>query len=115
MADIRLTDQHDLDFTTAQFRVEGTDEIVQHLRLVMRLVRGEFFTATTRGVPIFDVLGKTGIDDVGLENLLRDVATTVPGVTDVTNIVVTRDTTNRVLSATVDVTSNNGETLTVGI
>lgn len=113
--DLRLTSAHDLDFGSGRHIVDGVEAIAQHLLIVLRLVLGEFFTAADRGMPIYDVLGKGGMDDDFVRAAVRDVALTVPGVLDVTDIELTRNTQTRTLSITAHASVEGGGGLTVTI
>ena len=108
MPDIRLDANHDID-PTGDLLVSGVAAIAQNLLIVFRTVRGELLSADSRGLPIYEMMGK-GLDDRAIEQILRAEALRVDGVLAVETVEVSRSSQTRTLSGTMTVTTSDGQT-----
>lgn len=87
MKDILLNTQNDIDVNLNNFRfAEEYVYIQQKLNIRLRLVQGEWFLDSTKGLPYFtDMLGKENIDGANIEALFkREILNTI-GVDEITS------------------------------
>lgn len=89
-------------------RVDGVDEIAQHIRVRLRLLRGEVPERQDLGMPIFDLLIKGPTYDL-LTQTIRDTIQGTPGVVSVESVDLgDLDAATRTLPVTFDATVSLG-------
>lgn len=111
MADVTLDDTTgDLKFTgDALTLTAGIDAVKQHLKQRLRLVRGEYFLDTERGVPYYEnILLKRPSPDV-VDGVLKSVILGTPGVVELLTFVLDYDAALRKLSLSFTVQTTDGE------
>jgi hypothetical protein len=99
--DIKLTADRDLDFSTGDLvLINGTDAIVQHMKIRLRFFLSEWFIDRRLGVPYFSkILIKLPNDNV-VRSILRNVIAKTPGVESLTSIDFSLDGASRVFTVT---------------
>ena len=105
--DLLLDASGDLDLTTNDIQlVDGVEAVRQELQIRFRFFLGEWFLDPDEGVPyIRDVLVKNPSEG-RVRALLTEVATSTPGVTEVTNLELDLDIGTRTLTVTMDLTAD---------
>lgn len=89
--------------------VEGKDFVAQNLGQRLRTLLGECELDTELGVPyIEDIFGKRRQQSV-IENILKDVILTTPGVISLDRFDLSFDESTRALTADFSVTSDDGD------
>jgi hypothetical protein len=76
-------------------RIEGADEILQNLRVRMRLIRGEVFLDTTAGPRYFDLVFVKGTPKERIEGELASEAARATGITAINRLELFPDYANR--------------------
>lgn len=114
--DIALDDDGDLmlDDTGTIPLVEGKAAIVQHLKIRLRAVKGEWFLDETDGVPYFEeILGQRNPDLGRIRRIFERVITGTPGVASLDRMELSfTDSTRALLIHDVEVTTTDGDEIT---
>lgn len=101
MTDIGLTDSDDLDFDgTDLVIVTGREAVLQHIRMRLGAIRGEWFEDSQSGLPwTTQILGK-GVDLDLVRSVFRETILGTPGVASVPICRVELDNPTRKLTVT---------------
>ena len=96
MADIKLNEAGDIDLTEgAMSLVRDSDAIAQHLRIRLRMIKGEAFQAPTEGMPFFETIFEKGTRGTAVAAVFRKAILETPGVLSLTAFDVTQEPTTR--------------------
>lgn len=96
MADLKLNDGGDLDITRATpSLVRGADAIGQHVRIRLRMVKGEAFQAPDEGMPYFDTIFEKGTRGAAIAAIFRRAILDTPGVLEILDFDATQDPSTR--------------------
>jgi hypothetical protein len=114
--DFQLDDDGDLylDDTGTIPLVTGKTAIVQHLKIRLRSVKGEWFLDETDGVPYFEeILGQKIPDLARIRRIFERVITGTPGVESLDRMELTLDREERQLRVhDVEVSTTDGDEIT---
>lgn len=104
---------NDLDFTGGNLSLaSGIDEIVQNWQQRLQVWSGEWFLDTSQGVPYRQqVFVKSPNLDL-IQSALVSESLKVPGIYQITNLSYQFDSTDRVLSVSMEAQSINGDPVT---
>lgn len=81
MSDFAMTDDGDIDLSTNDLRlVTGADAVAQHLRIRLRLIKGEYFLDTRVGIPYYSQIWVKNPNIGAVNNVFRRAIVTTPGV-----------------------------------
>lgn len=100
MADLAL-DQTNFDLDISQddlFFFTGSDAIAQHLKIRLRLFKGEWFLDTRVGIPYYQSILLKNPNLAVVRNIFRRAIVTTPGVESLDRIDLDLDAATRVLS-----------------
>jgi hypothetical protein len=88
MSDLKLDPvTHDLDLSTGDLQiVTGLDAIVQRLRIRYQFFLGEWFLDERQGIPFYQKILIKNPNFADVNSILREVATTTPGVAEVNRV-----------------------------
>ncbi len=110
MADILLDGDGDLDLTAGEMTlVRGADAIAQHIKIALRLFKGEWFRAPADGIPYFDNVFVKGVRPASLDTIFRKALLKVPGVLDVLTLTPSIDAATRTLTLDFEVRVEDSE------
>lgn len=111
MADVALDDTTgDLAITDGSLTLtSGADAIKQHLKQRLRLVRGEYFLDTDRGVPYYETILVKRPNGNLVEGVLKSVILGTPGVIELLTFILDFDAATRKLTLSFSVRSTDGE------
>jgi len=112
MADIKLTDGHDLDLSTGDIQlIRGRDETAQRLTISFGTYLGEWFLDSRVGVPYFQTIFAKGTPTSEIEDIFRQVLEKDDGIDQVSELVVEYDAATRDLTVSVVARDIDGNTV----
>ena len=89
-------------------RVNGSDEVVQRVRVALRHYFAEYFINVTAGIPWYEeILGATG-NSSKISNIIRNQILSVPGVTKIVEFSVNYNSITRAYIVTASITVQSG-------
>lgn len=94
-----------------QFEDIDADEVAQHIRMRLRMWRGEWFLNADEGVPYLDEILEKGIDDGSIGAILKAVILGAPGVATINSLSLKRDNAARTLNVTFEAVLDSGHVL----
>ena len=93
--------------------VDGRDAIAQHLRIVLRTFKGEWFADVNVGVPYHQVIFKKGQPDSVISQTFRRVVSAIPGVKEINSLEIIRDNGTRSVRIQLVIQTTDGENITL--
>lgn len=87
MSDLKLDSFGDLDLGSGGFEiVDGTDAIIQHLRIRLQFVKGEWFLDTRLGIPYFEDILTKAPNLIAVRGIFSRAIADTPGVLELGDI-----------------------------
>lgn len=112
MADLALGTDGDIAITDGDASlVSGTDAILQHIRMRLLFVRGEWFADRREGVPYFDTILRKAPDLSLVRSILRETIARTPGIASVPTLTVELDASTRALAVSFEAVAEDGTTI----
>jgi len=104
MPQLKLDDTGDLAYENGQLlTVDGIDEVVQACGVAYDTRLGEWAYDTEAGVAFLEIIRRPGATDQEIIAELRRVGSRIPGVDEVREVVLTRESTTRELTADITI------------
>lgn len=87
MADLRLNNEHDIDWNNLTLTVDNLESVAQKIKIRLRTYFGEWFKDTTIGVPYFQEILKKGVSKDYVDTIFIDIIRDTDGVLRVTQYI----------------------------
>lgn len=108
MMDLALDENNDLDFDEDDLTiVDGDDEIIQSLGIILRTRQGEFFDDEEMGLDTSNLLGRDYDEDIGISDIIQALEEQDSRVADVDVNDLDVDDESRNLSISLSITLND--------
>lgn len=112
MADLALDTDGDIAIEDGDARLlTGTDAILQHIRIRLLFVRGEWFADGREGVPYFEAVLRKAPDLGLVRSLIRETIARTPGIASVPTLTVELDASTRSLAVSFEAIAEDGVTI----
>lgn len=109
MADLALDTDGDIAIENGDASlVSGTDAILQHIRMRLLFVRGEWFADRREGVPYFESILRKAPDLNLVRSILREAIARTPGIASVPTLTLELDASTRALSVSFEAVAEDG-------
>lgn len=108
--DFQLDNTGDLALSGGDLVVthETTDEIAQHVRVRLRMFKGEWFLNLDEGTPYYDEILEKGVDDGRVGNIIKQVILGTPGVAALNTFSIQLDRVTRTLNVRFEAVTDSG-------
>jgi len=87
------------------------EEVAQHIRVRLRMFKGEWFIDVDEGMPYFDEILEKGITDGRIAGIVSKVILGTPGVAALNSLSLNRDNSTRTLNVTFEAVLDSGHVL----